>query len=229
MGLEKEYWKKVVKSLNDIIPIYNKINFYISLGKDEEYRRLGIDWNIKENDLVLDAGSGFGNMSKSALAKTKNVRITLFDPLTSMLKNSHKHLHNNPDMISGIFEYIPIRSDKFDVALCGYSLRDALNVETAISEIHRVLKKGGRWIIVDLGKPDKKIVRLGVLFYLYAILPIIAFLAGGKLGLKFNRICGTYERWLTNKSLLKLLKVKFTKIEVHERLMGGAIMIIGHK
>lgn len=229
MGLEKEYWKKVVKTLNDIIPIYNKINFYISLGKDEEYRCLGIGENIKENDWVLDAGSGFGNMSKSALYVTKNIQITLFDPLITMLKNSKKHLQNNPHAISGIFENIPIRNEKFDVALCGYSLRDALSVETAISEIHRVLKNDGKWIIVDLGKPDNKIIRAGILFYLYAILPIIAFIVGGTLGLKFNRIYGTYERWLTNDRLVELLRRKFSKVEIHKKLFGGAIIIISHK
>ena len=229
MGLERTYWNKVIKTLNDIIPIYNKINFYISVGRDEKYRLRGIYGNIKENDEVLDAGSGFGNMSKSALSITKNINLTLYDPLTSMLKNSSTYLHEHHNLISGIFEYIPIKDDKFDVVLCGYSLRDALNVEKAISEVHRILKNGGRWIIVDLGKPDNKIIRTGILFYLYLILPVIAFIIGGKNGFKFKRICGTYERWITNNMLLKLLKTKFTKVKFYKGLMGGAIMIIAYK
>ena len=96
-------------------------------------------------------------------------------------------------------------------------------------EMHRVLKNDGKWIIVDLGKPDNKIIRAGILFYLYAILPIIAFIVGGTLGLKFNRIYGTYERWLTNDCLVELLRRKFSQVEIHKKLFGGAIIIISHK
>ena len=45
-------------------------------------------------------------------------------------------------------------------------LRDAINLRIAISEIHRVLKKDGRFVIVDLGKPDSAFIRAGVSFYL---------------------------------------------------------------
>ena len=58
--------------------------------------------------------------------------------------------------------------------LSGYSLRDAISLKTAISEMHRVLKEDGKWVIVDLGKPDESFFRFGVTFYLRMILPIIA-------------------------------------------------------
>ena len=128
-------------------------------------------------------------------------------------------------MSCGVFEHIPFRNEEFDAVLCGYSLRDAISLKTAISEIHRVLKKGGRFVIVDLGKPDQKIIRVGVSFYLRAILPIIALIAGGRLGLKFGALYGTYKRWPQNKQLEKMLLEKFSKVEFEKDLMGGAIMV----
>src|SRR3972149_4371210 len=49
--------------------------------------------------------------------------------------------------------------DSLDAVLCGYSLRDSFSLVEAISEVHRVLKNGGRFIIVDIGKPDNVLLR----------------------------------------------------------------------
>ena len=49
--------------LRSIIPVYDKVNKSISLGQDDKYRELGMKDEIHPGDLILDAGSGFGNMS----------------------------------------------------------------------------------------------------------------------------------------------------------------------
>ena len=65
MGLGS-YWGEVIDVLKDIIPVYDKVNSFISLGKDVEHRDIAIRGRINRGDRVLDAGSGFGNMSKTA-------------------------------------------------------------------------------------------------------------------------------------------------------------------
>ena len=229
MGLGS-YWGEVMDVLREIIPIYDKVNSIISLGKDVEHRNRGISKRVFPGNKILDAGSGFGNMSKTAMELTDGkITITLFDPLVPMLKNTSTYFENSPDMANGVFEHIPFRDEEFDAVLCGYSLRDAINLRIAISEIHRVLKKDGRFVIVDLGKPDELFFRIGVSFYLRCILPILAFIAGGRLGLKFGKLYGTYKRWPQNKKLEGLLLEKFSKVEFEKDLMGGAIMVAAYK
>jgi demethylmenaquinone methyltransferase/2-methoxy-6-polyprenyl-1,4-benzoquinol methylase len=229
MGLGS-YWGEVMDVLREIIPIYDKVNSIISLGKDKEHRIRGISQRVVPGNKILDAGSGFGNMSKTALRLTEGkISITLYDPLVPMLKNTSTHFEKIPDMVNGVFEHIPFRDEEFDAVLCGYSLRDAINLRIAISEIHRVLKKEGRFVIVDLGKPDEIFFRAGVSFYLRCILPILAFAAGGRLGLKFGTLYGTYKRWPQNKKLEGLLLEKFSRVEFEKDLMGGAIMVAAYK
>jgi demethylmenaquinone methyltransferase/2-methoxy-6-polyprenyl-1,4-benzoquinol methylase len=169
-------------------------------------------------------------MSKTATQIVDGkIHITLYDPLIPMLQQTSKFFEEKPRLVSGVFEHIPFSNDEFDAVLCGYSLRDAINLRIAISEIHRVLKKGGRFVIVDLGKPDEPIIRLGVSFYLRIILPVIALIAGGRLGLKFATLYGTYKRWPQNKKLESLLLEKFSKVEFEKDLMGGAIMVAAYK
>ena len=229
MGLGS-YWGEVLDVLQEIIPVYDKVNSYISLGKDSEHRNRAISGRIKSGDKILDAGSGFGNMSKTALDVTNGkVEIMLYDPLLPMINNTDRLFKKKPEVACGVFEHAPFRNKQFDVVLSGYSLRDAISLKTAISEIHRVLKDAGKWIIVDLGKPYKAISRFGVSFYLRLILPIVAYMAGGKLGLKFATLYGTYKLWPQNKKLESMLLEKFTSVEFEKDMMGGAIMIAAHK
>jgi demethylmenaquinone methyltransferase/2-methoxy-6-polyprenyl-1,4-benzoquinol methylase len=231
MGLGSSYWQEVIVVLREIIPIYDKVNYYISLGRDKRQRNQGIKGHVFPGNEILDAGSGFGNMSKTALELCDNkVKITLYDPLVPMLKNTATFFQDRKlDMTCGVFEHIPFRNGQFDAVLCGYSLRDAISLKIAISEIHRVLKSDGRLVIVDLGKPDNLFVRMGVSFYLRIVLPIIAFMVGGKTGLKFGTLYGTYKRWPQNKKLETILLEKFTKVNFETDLMGGAVMITAYK
>ncbi len=229
MGLGS-YWSEVLEVLEKIIPVYDKVNSFISLGRDSEFRIKGIKGRVKPGDKILDAGSGFGNMSKTASMLCNNdLEITLYDPLKPMLKNTSRLFSVIPVLTCGVFEHIPFQDEKFDAVLCGYSLRDAISLKIAISEIHRVLKKGGRFVIVDLGKPNDPLIRYGVSFYLRAVLPMIALVAGGRLGLKFATLYGTYRLWPQNKKLESMLLEKFSKVEFETSMLGGAIMVAAYK
>jgi demethylmenaquinone methyltransferase / 2-methoxy-6-polyprenyl-1,4-benzoquinol methylase len=230
VGLGASYWKQVISILRDIIPVYDKVNRVISLGKDELYRYEGINGNIKSGDLILDAGSGFGNMSLTTFKITTaaEVKIVIYDPIFEMLQSSRQRLV--VELISsGIFEHMPFKDNTFDVVMCGYSLRDAINLEIAVSEIHRILKKNGRFLIVDLGKPDNKLIRLGVSIYLKYIIKIFAYVIARQTGLKFQTLYGTFIKWPQNNTLNLLLKKQFSEVEFKTKLMGGSIIVSSTK
>lgn len=229
-GLGLNYWKEVIGVLRNIIPVYDKVNMSISLGQDDKYRGYGLNGQIRPGDLILDAGSGFGNMSSKALEILKgDAKIILHDPIPEMLYYAQNQRNQRLNLSCGVFEYMPFRESSVDAVLCGYSLRDAISLIDAISEIHRVLKNDGRLIIVDIGKPDNAFFRIIVTFYLKYILGIIAYSVSGKRGLRFKTLYGTFIRWPKNDILNDLLLKKFSKVKFTTKIFGGAIIVVAYK
>jgi demethylmenaquinone methyltransferase/2-methoxy-6-polyprenyl-1,4-benzoquinol methylase len=229
-GLGLNYWKEVIGVIQNIIPVYDKVNKSISLGQDDKYRGYGLNGQIRPGDLILDAGSGFGNMSSKALEILRgDARIILHDPIREMLHYAQNQRNQRLNLSCGVFEYMPFRESSVDAVLCGYSLRDAISLIDAISEIHRVLKNDGRLIIVDIGKPDNPFFRSIVTFYLKYILGIIAYSVSGKRGLRFRTLYGTFIRWPKNGVLNDLLLKKFSKVKFTTKIFGGAIIVVAYK
>jgi demethylmenaquinone methyltransferase/2-methoxy-6-polyprenyl-1,4-benzoquinol methylase len=172
-------------------------------------------------------------MSKLVLDNvSRDVTLHFYDPIPEMLNGipgNFKGYDARFHMCSGIFEKIPFKSESFDAVICGYSIRDAIDLEKAFEEIHRVLKVDGRFLIVDLGKPDNILARILVTVYLKYILVVVAFLTAGKQGLPFRTLYGTYLRWPKNNDLNRLLSKKFSKVDFRKKLLGGAIIVISYK
>ena len=233
MGLGREYWREVVGILGEVIPVYDRVNSWISLGRDAGHRARGVRGRVGPGDAVLDAGSGFGNMSgaaREACAGGRPPRITMCDPLLPMLRRAAVRGGPPAALSCGVFEFMPFRDGRFDAVLCGYSLRDAIDLRGAISELHRVLGEGGRLVIVDLGKPDGALARAGVSAYLRYAVPLLASAAGGRrLGPKFAALHGTFRRWPTNGRLEAMLLERFSSVEFETDLLGGAIMVAARK
>ncbi len=233
MGLRDE-WGDVIRVLREVIPVYDRVNHFISLGKAEYYRSIGVKHALTSESglkIILDAGSGYGNMSRSILEMREDTKVVMLDPILDMLKLAAIRFSDDESvgLISGIFEGLPFRDSVFDAIVCGYSFRDAIVMRNAIKEFVRVLKEDGRLVIVDIGKPDSLLARYGAYIYLRIILPLIAFIVSGELGLKFAKIYDTYKRLPTNSQLMSMLKEYFKDVILIEYMLGASVILVAYK
>jgi len=226
----KEDWDSVQKTLEEIIPIYDKTNRYISLGSDLKLRRRGIELLSAEfanrNLSLLDLGCGTGTMTQLFLDQDpKRAQITLVDPISKMMKVATKRVHSSG--LLAIYEFLPFRKGTIDAAMAGFSLRDARDLNSALKEIRRLLKANGKFLIVDLSKPDSSLRRQIISIYWSAIAPLIAFLSSGRLGLKFGALSKTYKRLPTISEFFRVVEKEGFKISRSEfRMLGGAAVIL---
>ncbi len=181
----KEDWRIIQKTLEEIIPVYDKTNRYISLGSDLKVRTRGLkllkESVGKQNFQILDLGCGTGKMSAQLLSQVPSEKefIVLLDPIRQMMGVAK--LKTGVEGLIAVFENLPFKAETFDAAMAGFAIRDAKNLSTALEEINRLLKIGGKFLIVDLAKPDSKFKTKLIGIYWRAIAPAIAFLSSGRL------------------------------------------------
>lgn len=225
-GLQ-EKWQEIVEVLTKIVPVYDKMNRLMSLGQDMKWRREGLLLAVRPGDMILDAGCGPGVMSELALRLIPDLRITLLDPLDVMLDAAKSRI-SNPlcKFTKGFFEELPFPHGVFDVVMCGFSLRDSKDLDRALDEIKRVLKPGGKLLLVDLGKPDNQIMRWLTGGYWRIFVPLMAVARLGRTGLLYYALYKTYKRHPPNRQLLAKLRTYFKEVKIISRMAGSAVIII---
>jgi demethylmenaquinone methyltransferase / 2-methoxy-6-polyprenyl-1,4-benzoquinol methylase len=215
-------WRGVVDSLEAIIPIYEKGSSRISLFSDkamrEEVASFAVEGEEGRGALVLDLGAGPGTLSR-VVVQAGGVPV-LADASRKMLSRAAGF-----DRVQCVFEFLPFRSGAFGAAVAGFSLRDAQDLESALTEIKRAIRARGRFAFCDLGKPTSRVKARFVGAYIRVAPPLIGFLTGGRSGLRFGSLHDTYKLVLDNRSLGNLLSEYFGAVTVKERQMGGSIVV----
>jgi demethylmenaquinone methyltransferase / 2-methoxy-6-polyprenyl-1,4-benzoquinol methylase len=211
-------WAYVVNSLQEIVPSYERASSRISLFEDRRMRLEAVSFVASRGGLVLDLGAGPGTMSR--IVVSGGGEPVLLDASRVMLKAS-----GFPNAVSGVFEYLPFREGVFDGAVAGFALRDAHDLMTALGELSRVLKRGGRFALCDLGKSDDPLKALGVAFYMRVVPNLIGLASAGRVGLRYGSLFDTYILTLHNSELQSLLARYLGEASTHETQMGGSIVV----
>lgn len=220
-------WESVIDSLRKLVPVYDRLNAAISFKTDLSLRAQCIEGKINCGEKVLDAGSGNGVFSRILLKNYPEVgEVVLLDVLGPMLEESVKTLScSKTHPVMAVFEYMPFRGEIFDTVLMGFSLRDAKKLELALTEVKRVLKRSGKLLVVDLGKPDDLVKSVFVGIYWLFLAPFIALVRLGKIGLNASAIYRTYRKLPRNRELKIILDGFFKNVYVRERFLGGAVLV----
>jgi len=213
-------WKGVIDSLEAIIPIYEKGSSRISLFSDKAMREEVASFAVggEKGELVLDLGAGPGTLSR--VVANSGGSPVLADASRKMLSRAPEF-----DRVQCVFEYLPFRPGTFGAAVAGFSLRDSQDLETALTQIRQAFRLGGRFALCDLGKPASKVKAALVGGYIRVAPPLIGFMTGGRSGLRFGSLHGTYKLVLDNRSLCRLLSNYFREVGITERQMGGSIVV----
>lgn len=223
-------WKEVIEALDSIIDDYERVNHLISFQQDDKIRKKGLDSVEPVEGVSLELGSGPGNYSRMIEERIKSNLVCL----DYSLKMHETALSRNKDLmhhyIRGVFEALPIRNDTVGFLTSAYALRDSLDKETSFNEAHRVLRSHGKFLLVDIGKPDNLILRAGMTVYMRLLVPLIGLVAGGKRSDNPWRILyDTFIQLPSNRELEKLVSSIFGSSEMTEYSLGGLVTLVSTK
>ena len=170
--------KQVTEMFDTISKNYDGLNRVISFGIDIKWRNKVVELVKKNNPkTILDVATGTGDLAIN-LTRTGANKIVGLDISPGMLevgkeKVNEKKLSSVIDMVLGDGEKIDFEDDYFDAITVSFGVRNFENLEQGLSEIYRVLKPGGIFVVLETSIPTKTPFKQGYHFYSKKILPLI--------------------------------------------------------
>jgi demethylmenaquinone methyltransferase/2-methoxy-6-polyprenyl-1,4-benzoquinol methylase len=170
-----------------IAPRYDLLNHLLSLGVDTAWRRRAVDLlDLGASARLLDVGTGTGDLLIQALGRWPEPRGVGVDLSGEMLiraarKLERRGLGPRSGLVCGDGESLPLAGGSFDGALVAFGIRNMADPGAALRELHRVLRPGGRVVILEFSDPEGL---LGALYRVYfrRILPRVGGWVSGDAG-----------------------------------------------
>lgn len=155
-------------------PWYEWAIAFLSLGSGARYRRQVLERaEVKPGDQVLDIATGTGVVARAAAAVTGNPRSVVgLDPSIGMLLAGREKARMTN--VQAGSEWLPFRDASFDVITIGYALRHFADLDTVFRECRRVLRPGGKLLILEVTAPESLAARALLGVYMGALMPAAA-------------------------------------------------------
>jgi demethylmenaquinone methyltransferase / 2-methoxy-6-polyprenyl-1,4-benzoquinol methylase len=163
-----------------IAPRYDLLNRLLSLGIDRRWRTFAVgQLQIPEGGWVLDVASGTGDVALEIAARTPaSVRIVGEDFTQGMLVRGREKIEKSPYrgrilLVNAPCESMPHPAAIFDGVTIAFGIRNVVDRLAGLREMCRVLKPGGRAVILEFSNPRSRLFKALYYFYFRRILPLL--------------------------------------------------------
>jgi demethylmenaquinone methyltransferase/2-methoxy-6-polyprenyl-1,4-benzoquinol methylase len=174
---DAEKKQQVSKMFNNISGKYDFLNHFLSAGIDRRWRKKAIA-ALKEIQpkIILDVATGTGDLALEAQKQLNPEKIIGIDIAVKMLdigrgKIKKKGLTEIMTLEEGDSENLPFEDNSFDAVIVAFGVRNFANVEKGLQEMTRVLRPGGKCVILEFSKPKVFPIKQLYNFYFSSILP----------------------------------------------------------
>jgi len=175
----------VERMFSAIAPRYDLLNRLLSAGRDRAWRRAAVRAAaLPAGGRLLDVCTGTGDVALEAARRDPAARITGVDVSVPMLRlGTAKALRAGWGRRIGLAvapaEALPFADATFDAATVAFGLRNVADRRGGLAEMHRVLRPGGRAVILEFTTPPGRLFRAVYLCYFHRVLPAIGGLISG--------------------------------------------------
>lgn len=157
---------------NNVAENYDTMNDAMSLGVHRLWKRRFIQEAApRSNEKMLDVAGGTGDIAFLARKKAPDLDVTVCDINEEMLRVGQRRAIDRGHMneigfVTGNAEHLPFPDHSFDIYTISFGLRNVTHIDKALSEAFRVLKPGGRMLVLEFS--DVKVPLLNKIYDLYS-------------------------------------------------------------
>lgn len=226
---------QVERMFNDIAGNYDMLNRSMSMGIDQRWRKKALK-KLKSSapKLMLDVATGTGDVAIMASRLLHPQKIHGIDISEGMLEIGKKKvadagLNNVIELSKGDSETINFNNNTFDAATVAFGVRNFQSLENGLSEILRVLKPGGKLIVLEFSKPTSPIYKPFYRLYMKTVCPALAKLFS-KNKAAYKYLDESISHFPEGKNFTSIMeKVGFKNLSIHKMTFGICSIYSGEK
>ncbi len=207
---------------------YDLMNRIMTGGQDIAWRRESIGLaKLAPGARLLDLGAGTGDLAREALKQQPAAFAVAADFTVKMMLAGQKYGPLNWSAADALC--VPFPDETFDVVVSGYLMRNVSNLPLALSEQRRVLKPGGRIIILDTTRPKRNLLSPFIWLHMHVIIPILGNIIAGASD-AYTYLPDSTENFLNAEDLAARMKdAGFKNISFRRKMFGTMAIHYGEK
>lgn len=185
---------------------YDLMNRLMTFGQDVRWRRFVIGRaGLRPGERLLDLATGTGDLAFDALAQTDNLRVAGADFTVEMMRVGRRRPGaERMNWLAADALALPFADASFDAVIQGYLLRNLVDIPTALAEQYRVLRPGGRIVVLETSPPPRSPVRPLVNAHMRYGIPMLSRLVSGSPE-AYGYLLATTARFRSPSELVMLL------------------------
>lgn len=230
-----EKGEKIQQMFGAIAPRYDFLNRLLSFGIDRRWRTTAVQFlNYREGSRILDVATGTGDVALEIARTTpSSVMITGADFCREMVELGKEKIAASPyaeriDFKVAPCEDLPFPDNTFDSVTIAFGIRNVVDRCEGLAEMRRVLKPGGRMIILEFSTPRSALFRQIYYFYFRKLLPMIGGLFSRYNAYKY--LPDSVLEFPSIEEFSRMIEVSgFHNIQVRELTFGIASIYVGEK
>lgn len=221
--------QSVQAMFSDIAPTYDLMNSLMSFRLHHRWRRFAVNTlNLKPADSAVDVCCGTGDFLTVLRHQVgEEGRLVGVDFCAPMLQVAAEKKSLAQSLVCADACRLPLGSEQFDGATVGWGLRNVPSLTEALSEIHRVLKPGGRFVSLDMARPKGVMGKLSELVF-HTMVPALGTLFGKRKAYQY--LPKSTLRFVSPEELeMALTDLGFREVGHRYLYFGNVAMVWGKK
>ena len=230
---EQDKARRVRSVFDSVAPKYDVMNDLMSMGLHRAWKAYTVMVaNIKEGYQVLDIAGGTGDLAMAFAAKVGvSGRVVHTDINEAMLREGRNRLLDAgvslPTLVCDA-EHLPFADNHFDVVSVAFGLRNMTHKDGALREMNRVLKPGGRLLVLEFSKVAKPLSKVYD-WYSFQVLPKVGKLVANDSD-SYQYLAESIRMHPDQEALKSLMKNSgFGHVDYHNMTGGVAALHVGIK